>query len=197
MLLELAGSRTGNRCVAGGRGECMLSNSIAEAANRETTTPEDLAALIESSANANVEKALGVPKSFLEKFVAQVELEIDRLSASAQGILVREFRQDLDRLTTTLRAMVRSCRSDPQDVNEELALASIVRDIADATDEYAAQISKPSGREQHAETLAAIEKDIKEVRLPWARKLLDRMTANDEMPAAERLTLSTSFFKEK
>lgn len=177
----------------------MLSSST-EQRERPADQPGDLATLIQASfkaADADVERQLGVPKSFQDKFISEVETEVERLAASAQGILVREFRQDLDRLVTTIRAMARSCRNDPQDIDEELTLPSITRDIADAAEEYALHVSRPNGRQIHGEKLAAIETDIKEVRLPWARRLLDRMTANDTLPAAERLKLTSSFFKEK
>jgi hypothetical protein len=168
-------------------------------AERHTAELDDgareLLALIERKADRTVAEHFGVRKSFLDEFLGEVTREVDRLHAAAQGILAREFRKDLDRLVITLRAMVSTCRRDPEDINMELALASIVRDIADAADEYGAIVSKRGGPERHAEKLAAVESNIREVRLPWARKLLERMTANDAAPAADRLQLSSAYFE--
>src|SRR5262249_49992763 len=105
-------------------GECMLSSSLASS-EKQLTPAEDLEALLAAKADAAAER-LVAPKGFQDKFVAQVEAESDKLATAAQGILVREFRQDLNRLVTTVRAMSRNIRADAHDVDEELALPSIV-----------------------------------------------------------------------
>ncbi len=156
---------------------------------------EEFVALVEAAANKTVNKHLGVQKGYLNEFLSEVSTEATRLSIARDSILNREFRKDLDRLVTTITAIVRQCRQDPNDINEELALASIVREIADSVDEYGKEISRPHRRPHHEGILRAVEKDIRETRLPWARKLLERMSLNDLMPAAERLGLSTTFFK--
>lgn len=157
----------------------------------------ELLAIIDRNAERTVAQHLGVRKNFLDEFLGEVTHEIDRLHAASRGVLVREFRKDLDRLTATLRGMVSTCRRDPEDINLELALASIVRDIADAVDEYGAIVSRRGGAANQKDKVESVERDIREVRLPWARKLLERMSANDTTPAADRLQLSSAFFESK
>jgi hypothetical protein len=165
------------------------------------TTEKDRAAellrLITQKAEKEVLNTLATGKSFSDQFLGEVSQEIDRLQSASETILQREFRQELIRLVTTLRAIVNSCWQDSNNINQELALASIVRDIADAVDEYGGLVSLHNGRTRYDKALSKLEIDIKETRLPWARQLLERMTKSDEAPAAERLELSSAFFKRK
>ncbi len=158
---------------------------------------KDLLSLIDTSFDKEVELQLQAPRSYQDKFTAKLETGVEKLSRATEGILVRETRQNLDRLVTWLKAITRSCLQDPSDIDLELALPMIINQIADAAEDYASAVSLPRLREQHRQTLTSFEREIREVRLPWARALLDKMSLNDSLPAAERLALSTSFFKEK
>lgn len=150
--------------------------------------------LIVTNADQEVKKVLGAPLSFHSKFIEDCKRELDRLETAAESVLERETRRDLDQLLTTLRAIARSCATDTHDVDEELLLPLIIKRLSDATDEYAHAISLPTSRITHRESLATFQKELQETHLPWALKLLDRMTLNDSLPAAERLSLSTVFF---
>ena len=159
--------------------------------------PRDLAARLKASADAEVLKAMAVGKSFLEKFLNEVGVETDRVEAIAQGILKRAVREDLDTLVATLRAIINNCWKDPEDFRKELLLASIVREIADAADEYARTLADPRKETSHAAQKAQFEKDISTNRLPWVRKLLEQMTLDDSTDAIDRLELRSVHFKKQ
>lgn len=167
---------------------------IAQAARNGAPTNE-VAELIEAFTNAEVRRQLAVSPGFLDTFLSNVDRQTERLSLATEGILVRGFRENLNALVATVRAMGRSCRENPSNVDLELALPSIIGEIADAADTYAEFISDPVRAVSERQSFETIEKEIAEVRLPWARRLLDKMTTEGSEQAAASLTLSTAFFK--
>jgi hypothetical protein len=175
-----------------------MINSTPEAP--ASSAPLDGAALrhlIERNVDRDVQEKLRTPLRFHHRFIDECEHELHRLGVAVEGILERETRRNLDRLHTTLRAIVRSCVVDAQDVDEELLLPLILKRLVDATDEYAHAISLPATRSTHRDALVTFQRELTDAHLPWARQLLDRMTLNDSLPAAERLSLSTVFFAGK
>lgn len=169
-------------------------SDIAQAA-RDKAPVNDVAKLIESFAAAEVKRQLTASPRFLDTYLSNVDRQVARLALATEGVLVRGFRENLNALVATVRAMGRSCRENPSNVDLELALPAIIGDIADAVDNYAESISDPKRASTERQGLQTIEGEIADVRLPWARRLLDKMSTQGSGDAANSLTLSTAFFK--
>lgn len=167
---------------------------IAQAA-RDKAPADDVAKLVESFAAAEVKRQLTASPRFLDTYLSHVDRQVARLALATEGVLVRGFRENLNALVATARAMGRSCRENPTNVDLELALPAIIGEIADAVDNYAESISDPIPATTEHSGLQTIEREIAEVRLPWARRLLDKMTTVGSGEAANSLSLSTAFFK--
>lgn len=168
-------------------------SDIAQAA-RDKAPVNDVAKLIESFAAAEVKRQLTASPRFLDTYLSNVDRQVARLALATEGVLVRGFRENLNALVATVRAMGRSCRENPSNVDLELALPSIIGEIAGAVDTYAECISDPARAANERQALRTIETEIAEVRLPWARRLLDKMSTQGSGEAASSLTLSTAFF---
>lgn len=169
-------------------------SDIAQAA-RDKASVDDVAKLIESFAAAEVKRQLTASPRFLDTYLSNVDRQVARLALATEGVLVRGFRENLNALVATVRAMGRSCRENPSNVDLELALPAIIGEIADAVENYAESISDPVRVSTERQELQTIEREITDVRLPWARRLLDKMSTQGSGDAANSLTLSTAFFK--
>ncbi len=174
----------------------MLTKSLI---HNETQNPqaiaETLLTLIQKQSDAKVIQKMGVSSGFVADYLSKVSTQIDRLEEASSRILNRTFRESLTQLISTLRSVVNNVRRDNNDIHEEISLDTVVKEIADAVAWYASTISYPRTRLHQAERLRTVEKEIGEVRVPWAAALLQRMLSNDRASPVDRLALSSVYFK--
>lgn len=124
---------------------------------------------------------VGVTNQSFERYADSLEVQIFRIDDAASRIMKRDFRKQVEELNGVLKDILLNCRSDQNDIREDLSLPSIATRIADSLSHW---VTHSSDLHETAEISASLQEieNMAERATPYLKDLLRRMRANDALP---------------